>query len=66
MRLSLRYRLLGPLLVLLLGDFVATAWAARSAARNAERRIADQLRQVARTLTEPPTFPLSERVLTQM
>jgi signal transduction histidine kinase len=66
MRLSLRYRLLAPLLVLLAGDFAATAWAAWSAARQAEQRIADQLRAVARTLTEPPTFPLSPRVLEQM
>jgi signal transduction histidine kinase len=66
MRLSLRYRLLAPLLVLLAGDFAATGWAAWSAARHAEARIAEQLRAVARTLTEPPTFPLSPRVLEQM
>lgn len=66
MRLSLRHRLLIPLLVLLAGDFAATAWAAWAAARQAERRIADQLRAVARTLTGPPTFPLSPRVLEQM
>ncbi len=66
MRLSLRYRLLAPLLVLLAGDFAATAWAAWAAARHAEERIAGQLHAVARTLTEPPTFPLSPRVLEQM
>ncbi len=66
MRLSLRYRLLAPLVVLLAGDFAATGWAAWAAARHAEERIADQLRAVARTLTEPPTFPLSPRVLEQM
>ncbi|HET6573189.1 MAG TPA: HAMP domain-containing sensor histidine kinase [Fimbriiglobus sp.] len=66
MRLSLRYRLLAPLLVLLAGDFAATGWAAWTAVRHAEQRIADQLRAVARTLTEPPTFPLSPRVLEQM
>ena len=66
MRLSLRYRLLIPLLVLLACDFAATGWTAWAAARHAERRIADQLRAVAHTLTEPPTFPLSPRVLGQM
>ena len=66
MRLSLRYRLLGPLLVVLAGDVAATAWAARSAALRAERGIADQLHAVAGTLTEPPTFPLSPRILDQM
>jgi signal transduction histidine kinase len=66
MRLSLRYRLLAPLLVLLAGALAATGWAAWAAARQAERRIAEQLHSVARTLTEPPTFPLSPRVLEQM
>ena len=51
MRLSLRYRLLGPLLVLLALDAAATGWAALSAADQAERRIATQLRGVAHTLT---------------
>lgn len=66
MRLSLRYRLLGPLLVLLALDAAATGWAALSAADQAERRIAGQLRAVAHTLTEPPAFPLTDRVLAQM
>src|SRR5262245_49272834 len=67
MRLSLRYRLLIPLGLLLAGDAAATAWAARIAARNAERRLAAQQWAVARTLTEPrSTFPLTERVLQQM
>src|SRR5262245_56535721 len=67
MRLSLRYRLLIPLGLLLAGDAAATAWAARIAARNAEERLAAQQWAVARTLTEPrSTFPLTERVLQQM
>jgi len=65
-RVGLRVRLLVPLVVLLAGDAVATALAARSAAREAERRIARQLAAVAHTLTEPPTFPLTPRVLEQM
>lgn len=66
MRLSLRYRLLLPLALLLLGDLAATAWAAAVAAREVDRRLAEQLWAVARTLTEPRTFPLTERVLEQM
>lgn len=66
MRLSLRYRLLLPLTLLLVGDLGATAWAAASAAAEVDRRLAGQLWAVARTLTEPPTFQLSPRVLEQM
>jgi signal transduction histidine kinase len=66
MRLSLRYRLLLPLTLLLVGDLAATAWAAEAAARGADRRLAEQLWRIARTLTEPRTFPLTERVLEQM
>src|SRR5437764_13546446 len=53
MRLSIRYRLLLPLALLLLGDAAATAWAAANAARRAEERLAAQQWAVARTLTEP-------------
>src|SRR5437868_3607588 len=67
MRLSLRYRLLVPLLLLLVGDAVATAWAATAAANGAERRLAAQQWAVARTLAEPrSTFRLTQRVLEQM
>ncbi len=66
MRLSLRYRLLIPLLLLLLANAGATAWAAALAADREERRITDQLRAVAETLTDSRTFPLTERVLEQM
>jgi len=67
MRLSLRYRLLLPLTLLLIGDAVATAWAASAVARVVERRIASQQWAVARTLTESrSTFRLTGRVLEQM
>ncbi|MDB5309280.1 MAG: kinA 1 [Gemmataceae bacterium] len=71
MRLSLRYRLLLPLTLLLVGDAAATAWAATTAARAAERRLAGQLWAVARTLTESRpdsrnTFPFTEFVLEKM
>jgi signal transduction histidine kinase len=67
MRLSLRYRLLLPLALLLLGDAAATAWAAQIAARNAERRLAEQQWAIARTLTESrSTYPLNKQVLEQV
>jgi signal transduction histidine kinase len=67
MRLSLRYRLLLPLALLLLGDAAATAWAAQIAAKNAERRLAEQQWAIARTLTESrSTFPLNQAVLEQV
>jgi signal transduction histidine kinase len=66
MRLSLRYRLLVPLTLLLLGDVGATAWAATIAARSTERRLAEQQWAVARTLTEPPFFQLTEPILKKM
>lgn len=66
MRLGLRTRLLVPPVVLLVGIAGATAWAATAAARQAAERIADQLARVTRTLTEPPTFPMTQRVLEQM
>jgi signal transduction histidine kinase len=67
MRLSLRYRLLLPLVLLLVGDAAATAWAANSAARNAERQLAEQQWAIARTLTEPrSSFPLTKPILEQM
>jgi len=67
MRLSLRYRLLLPLTLLLLGDAAATAWAAEAAARGAERRLAAQLWAVAHTLTdERSQFRFTKPILDQM
>ena len=66
MRLSLRYRLLLPLALLLLGDAAATAWAAQIAAGRAEQRLAEQQWAVARALTQELIFPLSEPVLKTM
>lgn len=46
---------------------MATAWAAMAAARNAERRLAENQWAIANTLTEPrSTFPLTRAVLEQM
>lgn len=67
MRLSLRYRLLLPLVLLLVGDALATAWAAQIAARNAELQLAKQQWGVARTLTAPRSnFPLTTPILEQI
>ncbi len=67
MRLSLRYRLLVPLLLLLLGDIAATAWAAQSAARSADQKLAEQQWRIARTLTETASkYPLTEFVIEQV
>jgi signal transduction histidine kinase len=66
MWLSLRYRLLLPLALLLAADMAVTAWAAVSAARGADRALAARLRRVAHLPAEPPTFPLSEPVLVLM
>ncbi len=67
MRLSLRYRLLWPLALLVVGEAGATAWTAYAAARHAERQLAAQQEAIARTLAEPrSTFPLTSRVLEQM
>jgi signal transduction histidine kinase len=65
-RLSLRHRLLLPLVALLLADAGATGWGAWLAAEREEQRITEQLNAVARTLTESRTFPLTARVLEQM
>jgi signal transduction histidine kinase len=58
--------MLVPLGLLLLADAGVTWWAARASAREAEERIRTQLARVTHTLTEPPTFPLTPRVLEQM
>ena len=66
MRLSLRYRLLLPLALLLAGDLLATAWAASAAASAADRRLAGQLWAVADTLSGSRAYPLTDYVLAQM
>ncbi|MEO2090738.1 MAG: hypothetical protein ABGY75_14735, partial [Gemmataceae bacterium] len=66
MYVSLRYRLLIPLLGLLAADAVVTGWAAWDAAARAEQQIDGQLRSVVRQLTEPPTYPLTLPVMHKM
>ena len=66
MRLSLRYQLLLPMLVLLLGVAGLGAWAAvRSVQQAVRQQIEAQLGQVAHTVSEA-SFPFTDRVLTQL
>ena len=65
MRLGIRYRLLLPLGLLLVGVVGASLWSARVAARQAEERVAGQVREVSQTLTAG-RFPLTQPVLEQV
>jgi signal transduction histidine kinase len=64
-RLGIRYRLLGPLGLLLIGVVAASLWSARVAARKAEERIAGQVRNVSDTL-QKANFKLNATILHQM
>lgn len=65
MRLGIRYRLLVPLALLLLGVVAVSLWSANVAARQAERRVASQLQNIVKTL-ENSRFPLTMPVIDQM
>ena len=65
MRLGIRYRLLVPLGLLLVGVIGASLWSARVAARRAEERVAAQVRDVSQTITGA-NYPLTPNVLEQM
>jgi signal transduction histidine kinase len=65
MRWSIRYQILVPLFLLLLGLVGISTWAAWDSARHARMRIAKQIDQVIQTQSEA-TYPLTPRVLEQM
>src|SRR6187431_570122 len=65
MRFGIRYRLLLPLALLLLGVVGSSLWSARLSARRAEERIAAHVRDVAQTLSAAD-YPLTNRVLDQV
>lgn len=65
MRLGIRYQLLLPLALLLLGVMAASIWSARVAADRAEERVAKQVQSVSHTLANA-NFPLQKNVLDQM
>jgi signal transduction histidine kinase len=62
MRWSIRYQLLVPLLILLVGVMGMSVWAALASARQAQHQIEGQVRDIVRTLNQS-AFPLSENVL---
>jgi signal transduction histidine kinase len=63
MRWSIRYQLLVPLGLLLLGLIAASAWTAWDSARHARLRIAHQIDGVLQTLSSEMTYPLTQPVL---
>jgi len=65
MRLSIRYRLLIPLVLLLAGNVAVSLLVARYAVDRAGERTREQIRSISRTLGEG-TFPLTQRVLDQI
>src|SRR5262249_26709100 len=64
-RLGIRYRLLVPLALLLLGVVGASLWSARVAARRAEERVAEHVGNVAQTLGNG-NYTLTQPILDQM
>lgn len=66
MRLGLRYRLLVPPMLLLLGTVAATAWAANHATGTVDQQIDERIRAIEQTVNGPPTFRLNEPILRQM
>jgi signal transduction histidine kinase len=65
MRWPIRYQLLAPLLMLLLGIVGITTWTAVASAARARRQLETRLRDIAHTLSEPK-FPLQPNVLQLM
>jgi signal transduction histidine kinase len=64
-RLGIRYRLLLPLSLLLVGVVGASVWSARTAGRRAEERVARQVHNIAQTLAGA-NFTLTPTILEQM
>jgi signal transduction histidine kinase len=62
MRWSIRYQLLVPLLILLLGVLGMSTWAALASAGRAWHQIESQVRDIVRTVNES-SYPLKGRVL---
>ena len=65
MQIGIRYRLLIPLGLLLVGVVGASLWSAHVAARRAENRVARQVDNISQTLSKG-SFPLKQGVLEQM
>lgn len=65
MRWRIRYQLLVPLAILLLGVAGISTWTAAASAARAREQLDDHMRRVARTLNEA-SFPLNRTTLTHM
>jgi signal transduction histidine kinase len=65
MRWSIRYQILGPLILLILGLIGVCAWTAMDSARLARQRISEQVHGVIRTLSEAQ-YPLTDHVFDQL
>lgn len=63
--MSIRYQVLSPLGLLLIGIFFASWWSANIAAKRAEERVAKQVQQIGLTL-QNARFPLTAAVLEQI
>jgi signal transduction histidine kinase len=66
MRWPIRYQLLVPPLTLLLGVVGISTWTALASADRARGQIEAQVRQVVRTLSDPPHFPLTSGIILKM
>jgi signal transduction histidine kinase len=65
LKFGIRYRLLLPLGLLLIGVIGASLWSAHVAARKAEERVAGQVRSISQTL-QNANYPLKPFVIEQM
>jgi signal transduction histidine kinase len=66
MRWSIRYQLLIPLLILLLGVVGISTWTGFASADRARRQVETQVRDIARTVLQETTIPRNKRALQLM
>ena len=66
MRWRIRYQLLVPCLLLLVGVVGVSVWMALDTVERARRQIETRVRNVAHNLSEATSYPLARNVLAQM
>src|SRR5262245_26078614 len=66
MRWSIRYQLLIPLLILLLGVVGISTWTGIASADRARKQVETQVRDIARTVLQETTIPKNKRALQLM
>jgi len=66
MRWRIRYQLLVPLLLLLLGVIASSVWIGLASGQRVRRQIETRIREVARNLIEESNYRLTDNVLQQM